>query len=76
MAPRPTDAYIAGMKRAVGKFDPMERRREKQAEREKDCAELERARKEGRKPNLPNGVFSALDLRNARIEYPQPRRKA
>jgi hypothetical protein len=63
------------MLREPDRFDPKELRREKQADREKDCAELELARREGRKLKLANGVFDALDLRRARIIYPESRRK-
>lgn len=62
--------------KADGYFDPEQRRREKQAERAKDCAEIEQARIERREPRLANGVFDALDLRNALIIYPESGRKA
>jgi hypothetical protein len=58
------------------KLDVEKRRREKQAAREADDAEVAAARREGRKPSIANGVFSALDARNVRIEYPSSRRKA
>jgi hypothetical protein len=57
-------------RKRVAKFDPEERRREKQAQRERDLAAVQRAQHDGSTVCIRNGVFTALDIRKARIEYP------
>jgi hypothetical protein len=48
-------------------YDPAERQREKQLSREQDERDLREGRITARELSAINGVFSALDIANARI---------
>lgn len=55
----------------LGTFDPIERRREKQAARDKDEEDLRAGRVTPEELSKRNGFFSALDIKNAKIVLPK-----
>lgn len=53
----------------VETFDPEERRREKQAAREKDDEDLRTGKVTAEQLRKRNGFFSSLDFTNSRIRF-------